>query len=114
MPCNSDYMDPIDSEKNSVKVLGFLKELGEDVGKFNKIYGRTETLTADVKRLCFLCQNTPNIENYSLELQIWWREHKKADEERIKREIANTKIKRDREKALSKLSEYEKSLLGIK
>lgn len=112
MPCNSDYMNPTEKESNSVEVLGFLKEVGEKVGKYDSYYGRIETLDEDVAKLCSFCQKN-DVAKYSLELQIWWRDHKKADKERVKKEMHKIKEKEAKEKALAKLTKYEKKLLGL-
>ena len=53
--------------------------------------------------LCEKCQ-LEDVSKYSLELQIWWRDHQIADKERFEKEA--------RENALSKLTPYERKLLG--
>ena len=50
---------------------------------------------------------------YSLEMQLWWREHQKADKERIEKELKLKQEESDRQKAISKLSAYERRLLGL-
>ncbi len=112
MPCNSDYLEPRKEEINSLNVLSFLIELGQDVGNFDGNYGRAATLKEDVVKLCNACQKV-DIKNYSLELQIWWRDHQKADEQRIKTEIKNIKKEKDMKLALKKLTPYEKKLLKL-
>lgn len=112
MPCNSDYMNPTNQEINSLEVINFLKEVGEKVGKYDKNYGRINTLDKDVSKLCSICQKI-DVSKYSLELQIWWRDHQEADKKRIQKEINDKKDKKLKEKALSKLTSYERKLLGI-
>lgn len=112
MPCNSDYMEPTRQESNSLEVINFLKEVGGKVGKYDKYYGRIETLNEDVSKLCNICQKI-DVSKYSLELQIWWRDHQKADKERIKKEIKEQKDNKAKKIALSKLSLYERKLLGL-
>lgn len=111
MPCRSDYMEPTQKEKESAKVISFLKELGEKVGEYDS-YGRTETINQDTSKLCDLCQNT-DVSRQSLELQIWWRDHQEADKARIKKEIEANDQAKDKERAISKLTPYERDLLGF-
>ncbi len=113
MPCNSDYLDPTQTELNSLKVLSFLKELKIKTGKFDSMYGRKDTLDKDVQKLCSACQKI-DVSKQSLELQIWWRDHQKADKKRIVKEMKLNKDNLAKEKALSKLTPYEKKLLNVK
>lgn len=112
MPCRSDHMEPTLREKESVRVLGFLKELGQKVGQYDKTYGEVEKLDIHTAKLCELCQ-TIEVKDYSLELQIWWRDHQEADKKRIKEEYETEKNRGQREKALAKLTSYERKLLGL-
>jgi len=62
-----------------------------------------------VSELCSKLK-TLDVTQYSLEMQIWWRDHQIADENREK------EIKRKKElkkQALSKLSQEEKEILGL-
>jgi len=112
MPCRSDYLEPTIREKESLKVISFLKELGDDVTEYDKSYGRLGQLHKDTARLCQLCQSI-DVSNYSLELQIWWRDHKERDAKRLKKELDEIEIDKNREIALNKLSNYEKEILGL-
>ena len=56
---------------------------------------------------------------YSLEMQIWWRDHQKADKKRIQQELKKrqqqlkeNKEKFDLNKALEKLTPYERRLIN--
>ena len=49
----------------------------------------------------------------SLELQIWWRDHKKTDAERRKKEAEEKKTQDEKDAALRKLTPHEKNLLGL-
>lgn len=51
---------------------------------------------------------------YSLEMQIWWRDHQEKDREREKEESEKAERNKVREAALSKLSKEEKEALGLK
>lgn len=112
MPCNCDYMEPSDAEINSLAVLKFIKELGGTTGKYSPSYGRVTTLTKDVSKLCSMCQKV-DIKKYSLELQIWWRDHQAADRKRIANDVKKERTKRERRIAISKLSPYERKLLNL-
>ena len=112
MPCRSDYMEPTQQERESSKVISFLKEIGEDVGEYSTTYGRRETINQDTAKLCELCQKV-DVTKYSLELQIWWRDHQEADRARLKKEIEATKKAKDKDKAIAKLTPYERDLLGL-
>jgi len=118
MPCNSSYQDPTHLEVNTAKVCALLEEV--KTGNLPNWYGngshssayncssdhRLDNITA---QLCSKLQNV-NVTKFSLELQIWWRDHQEADTRRLKREIQECK---DRDAAISKLTPYERNLLGI-
>lgn len=53
-------------------------------------------------------------DNYSLELQSWWRDHKIADKLRKEAEARQEEEERDRIRALAKLTARERRLLGVK
>ena len=69
-------------------------------------------LDKKTKELCSKLQNI-DATKYSLELQIWWRDHKEADKKRLNTEIKKYKDDIVRKKALSKLTKYERELLGL-
>lgn len=123
MPCNSDYLEANDMEIEHSKVLALLKEL--KTGKLHSffgdgyhkdVYNKTTKGILDEKvvELCSKLQDVEDIKKYSLEMQMWWRDHQKADKDRIKRIAQSKKEAKDKEGLLSKLSPYEKKLLGIK
>ena len=122
MPCNSDYLNPNDQEIEYSKVLALLVEV--ETGKlppsygdgfFVECYNRTTKKLLDeaVEMLCNKCQEIKDIENYSLEMQMWWRDHQKADKERLGQEIIEAQERNEKNIALSKLTDYEKNLLGL-
>lgn len=113
MPCNCDYLDPTQKEKNSLNILTLLQELNYNTGNFSPSYGRPTTLEKDTQTLCELCQKI-DVSKFSLELQIWWRDHQRADRERLQKEVFDIKRLEERKKALEKLTDYEKQLLNIK
>jgi hypothetical protein len=123
MPCNSDYLNPTSLEKNLSVVYGLIDEfrtgkLPEDFGNgyderiYNKGLGKRH-LDDKVIELCSLLKGV-EIERYSLEMQIWWRDHQRADEEREDREKKEAIVKEIKERALAKLTEEEKAILGIR
>lgn len=122
MPCKSDYLDATQSEKNLSVIYGLLDEL--ETGKLppnfgngydKRVYSKClpkEHLDEKVKELCSKLQST-DVSQFSLEMQIWWRDHQKADKERLEKEMTEQKDKEAKEVALSKLSDYERRLLGL-
>lgn len=90
MPCNSDYLDPTKWEVEASKVLALLEEvktgdLPEWFGRgthhlvYNKI--SKEKLDEWTAELCKLLSKE-DVSLFSLEMQMWYREHKKADAKR--------------------------------
>lgn len=124
MPCNSDYMRPTSKEVYLSKVAYLLEELNgkqipnEDVfnsGCHPRVHSFSDKEEQDnmVRELCERLQDK-DIKKYSLEMQIWWRDHQIEDEKRVRLEIERAKNKKEKDKALSKLTEYERKILGIK
>lgn len=121
-------MEPTDSEKELAKVFAFLDEL--DTGKLKKNHAyagydfraynkatkerldeKTAELCSKIKELEEL--NPKAISIYSLELQIWWRDHQEFDRKRLEEEYSNAELNKLKEVALSKLTSFEKKLLGL-
>lgn len=120
MPCDSSYMEASGYEVALSQVCCLLDELmGIPIDKNHwrgyhpKIYNKYN-VDGDslVRELCYKLQNT-NVNKYSLEMQLWWREHQKADKERIERELKKAEENKQKESALNKLTPYERKLLGI-
>lgn len=120
MPCNAEYMNPTSKEREVSRVACLLDELmGLPFNQRNwegyhpEVYGRAGVLNADamVAKLCSLLQGK-DVTKYSLEMQIWWRDHQQADKNRLECELAEEKTQRDREAVLAKLTPYERKLLG--
>ncbi len=105
MPCQSDYLEPTDRERESIKVRGFLKGLGLSVKPAGE-HGDVANLDRDTKRLCTWCKNY-DVKNYSLELQIWWRDHQIADRKRTEQWAKDLRQRTLRDQAISKLSKEE-------
>jgi hypothetical protein len=46
-------------------------------------------------------------------MQIWWRDHQKADKKRIEKELKEHTDLIAKQNAIEKLTDYERILLGI-
>lgn len=123
MPCNCDYMDPTDMEVEMSKVAYLLDELDGtpipdgafDRGMHPKVYNRgliEQKQNVMVASLCTRLQHE-DVSKYSLEMQMWWRDHQRADRERLEKELASKRWREDVDLALSKLTDYERELLGL-
>lgn len=124
MPCNGDYLNPTELEVNLSKVYGLLDEL--KTGKLPKDFGTgydkrvyskgltQHNLNAKVAELCSALKKDKKIKKRSLEMQMWWRDHQKADKAREKREVQDKKDKAAKKVALSKLTLAERKLLNLK
>jgi len=68
-----------------------------------------------IAHLCLrLSKATPEvIQKYSLELQMWWRDHQKADAKRELEESLEQREEDIRQTALQKLTEAERNVLGF-
>jgi len=116
-------MDPNDLEKKLSKVMCLLEELdGKEIdesywdGYHPEIYNKNVSRAQGnrlVSELCKRLQSVKNITKYSLELQMWWRDHKAADKARLKEELEEAKSKQARVIAMAKLTPYEKEILGL-
>ena len=92
MPCNSDYLDASPSERWLSAVYQLLDELdgkpfdpaefgnGYDTRVYNKIHSQEEK-HALVSLLCARLRQV-DVTKYSLEMQMWWRNHQRADQKR--------------------------------
>lgn len=123
MPCNCDYMNANELEKELSQVACILDEvkLGKEIDKNHwegyhpSVYQKPLTkkqADAMVEELCAILQKK-NIKKFSLEAQVWWRDHQIADKKRIENELQSLKEKKARALALHKLSQYERKLLGV-
>jgi hypothetical protein len=131
MPCNSDYLEPNPLERNLSRALLLLSEVrtgrhvdpdssdwqGHHEAVYNReIGGLRVKLDQTVKSLCqALSKWSPQkLGRASLELQIWWREHGKADAVRKRLEAEDRNKRRLKRDALKKLTAAERRALGIK
>lgn len=123
MPCTSEGYQANSREIEGSRIVRLLDELeGKGApnpytfnnGMDNRIYNKSFDLDALTVELCGKLQKIKNIAKYSLELQIWWRNHQELDKKRLQKELAEKKEKKDKEKALAKLTPYERKVLGLK
>lgn len=102
MPCNAEYMNPTDIELHASRMKALLAEVetGTPVdtdsrewhGYAEGVYGKgrkdiraiADSLAAE---LCRKLTAIGDASRYSLELQIWWRDHQRADEKRRLKEL---------------------------
>jgi len=122
MPCDSSYMEADSIERELSKVACLLDELdGKPInrdhwrGYHPAVYCRRQSIDGDemVATLCERLQSV-DVRDYSLEMQIWWRDHQAADKARIETELAMAKRDEEKEAAIAKLTPYERNLLGIR
>ena len=115
MPCDSRYLEPRDDERESYRVLSYLRELGLPTGRYDRDYGRVETLDADTAALCAWCRAHPGeVAAKSLELQLWWRDHQRDDARKARAAREDSDRARMRRQALAKLTPEEQRALGVK
>lgn len=114
MPCFSDYREPTNQEKESVRVLQLLREVGFDI-EYDSIYGRPDQLDEDTAKLCQWCKSHTNTElsGMSLEFQIWWRDHQIADLKHEHLISLRQQMEHAKQSALDKLTSEERSALGV-
>lgn len=130
MPCNCDYLEARNTEvesrdaaKHIVYInskLPYTKTENWIVKASKEYYGNEERLNDLVVILCKLCHNLGPIlqekiiyngnSKQARALADWWEEHQEADKQRIKEENKELAKK----KALAKLTEVERQLLGFR
>jgi hypothetical protein len=82
-------------------------------GYHPRVYSKRVDGDKMVARLCERLQFV-DVKNYSLLMQIWWRDHKKADKARAEAELAAAKDAEAKKAAIAKLTLHERKLLGIR
>lgn len=120
MPCNSSYLEASGAERWLSQVACLLDELdGKPInrnhwdGYHPRVYSQRVDGDKMVAQLCNRLQAV-DVRDYSLEMQIWWRDHQAADKARVEKELAAAKDAKARKAALAKLTSHEKKLLGIR
>jgi hypothetical protein len=119
MGCNSDYMESTLQESNASKVFCLLDELAGKRwsahhwdGYHPSAYNKNVNLDEIVSRLCDKLSQT-DVSKYSLEMQMWWRDHKKADKKRVEEALLEEKTVAAKKAAIAKLTKHERQLLGL-
>lgn len=126
MPCVSDYLNSSNLEKEMTKVVQLLDELdGKKLNRRNfgdgyddRVYNKGLSKIDRDKLVSTLCSKLKKIKKdditkYSLELQMWWRDHQEADKKRIRQEKEKKEQEKIRKQALSKLTQKERDALGL-
>lgn len=122
MPCDSSHMKANTYEIEISRVVCLLEELDGKKwssdhwdGYHPKVYCKANREFGDrvVSELCGKLQklSSKQLSNLSLELQMWWRDHKKADKEKLEKTLKAKKREKDRAAALAKLTPYERRIL---
>ena len=124
MPCNCDYMNPTGLEREISRVYCLLEEIetGKPVdtksshwdGYHPSVYGQPvgrKQGDEAVARLCGILRKTRNIKKYSLEMQMWWRDHQEADRARERRERKDAEQKALAKSAMQKITKEELAAL---
>ena len=124
MACDSSYMEPNSLEVELSKVVQLLDELdGKPLSKNygtgydSRVYSQNvskEQADLWVSTLCAkLTKLGKKVKKYSLEMQIWWRDHQIADKARIEEEKRQKADEIFRANALKKLTPAERKRLGL-
>lgn len=126
MPCDSSHMEANDSEIEAGRLNLVLDELAghrridaviwDRAGYDERVYCKSPdeaTMDALTRAACTALQSRTDVHLLSLELQMWWRDHKSADAARLKREHLALKTAKARKAAIAKLTPYERKLLGL-
>jgi hypothetical protein len=132
-PCRSDYMDPNFEEANRKKISEFIVFVDSKLGvktpihikkAANHTYGEGVVLNEVTEALCGRLSSLTEAQaseiiyngknKTSRKLADWWDEHVAADKARLKRELKAKKDKATRAEAISKLTEHERKVLGLK
>jgi hypothetical protein len=86
-------------------------------GYDRRVYNQWRDIPRDqlVQAICAELESaTPEtLARYSLEVQMWWRDHQAADRDRIKKEEAKAAANQARASGLAKLTPEERQALGL-
>jgi len=115
MPCKSDgpYYDSV-----ALAVILIYRHLDELAGKppKDRHWGFLRADQGDLDRLtAHLCGKLKSVDvtSYSLELQMWYRDHQAADKAREERIAKEDALAARKHAALAKLTDEECRLLGV-
>ena len=126
MPCRSDHMEPQPREVEMSRVLTLIDETrGKKFDKENyrgyhpNAYCQGPTQSELNEKTAYLCghlrevEKRQDISKYSLELQMWWRDHKKADKRHAAEDREAARLARLRKAAAGRLTKKQREALGI-
>lgn len=127
MPCNCDHMEPTDLEIRLSQIACLFNELdgkpctnssyrrgfhpdiySQTYDKYNSPESEkclTERLVSRIRQI--------DIAKYSLEMQIWWRDHQAAVKYDERKRADKKKVERLRTAALKKLTPQERRLFEL-
>lgn len=71
-----------------------------------------DKLDQTTSMLCEVLQKT-DTSKLSLKVRRWWMDHQRMDKLRLEADLQRKKTKLQKEKALAKLTPYERKLLGL-
>ncbi|MAH32735.1 MAG: hypothetical protein CMG78_12140 [Marinobacter sp.] len=121
MPCSCDHLESTPLEKEASKLVALLDELnkkGKPKSNFGdgydkRVYNKITRAKADIliARLCGKLGRIKGIDRYSLEMQIWWRDHQASDKKKAIAKQRAARDKHDLKKALGKLTPRERALV---
>lgn len=127
MACDSSYLRASEAEVACSQVECFIDELdgkqideGWRAGYHPRVYNcgaSRKMLDQRIARLCALLKehdHNVGVRSLSLELQIWWRDHQRADRLRKQAEKDSAEEKALRLSGLAKLTPEERIALGLK
>ena len=128
MPCNADYMEPNEKEIQSKKMAQHIIWLDQQtqsktptwiVEASKDYYGNVQKVDQLANDLCERCQNIDQDviyngrDKFARKLADWWDRHQEADKIRIKKELDSANNEIERQKALDKLTDFDKQILGL-
>jgi hypothetical protein len=130
MPCRSDYLEPTGKERRlqeTAQLLIYLRQntnTGVKISNKLKLAARDPYCSADyVPELCEAIRSLRS-EDFdrvvynardpiSRKLADWWEEHEEADRQRVEAETKKLREDAIRHKAISKLTDEERIILGL-
>ena len=119
MPCDAGHCEASAREVESRVVREFLREIAgkkfdhDDPSKNQGYYGKVDELDNDTAALCAWCMSH-DVSKMSLELQLWWKKHQKADAKKLaeRRRLEEDEVLK--KAALAKLTKEERRVLGLR
>ena len=122
MGCRNDYMEPNEREIEASKLYCIIDDLGGKQfsssswsGNHPKAYGKSitqEKLDKLTAKICSRLSNA-NVTVYSLELQLWWRDHQAADKIHLEEDKEEKRLAKRRLAAVKRLTVKQREALGL-